>query len=97
MAESIWDTPYARSPLKICLTIFFAIVFIACSAVAFASSIWVIYMALYVGFKAQFSALRRVLGAISVSFGEHGLPQSLAFAEAAPREPAPMDWRAAVY
>ena len=36
----------------------FAMVFIVCSSVSFAASIWVIYMALYVGYKAQFSALQ---------------------------------------
>jgi len=46
----------------------FSVAFIASSAVSFSASIWVIYMSLYVGYKAQFSALQGKSGfAVSTS------------------------------
>ena len=36
----------------------FSIAFVLCAATAFASSIWVIYMSLYAGWRAQFFALQ---------------------------------------
>jgi len=46
----------------------FASAVMVCTGVAFAASIWVIYMALYVGYKAQFTALQGKSGrAVSVS------------------------------
>ena len=48
------DADFGETYVDIC----FSIAFIACTAASFGASIWVIYMALYVGYKAQFTALQ---------------------------------------
>ena len=57
LAPDVLDT-LKREADDTLVDILFAMVFVGCTAASFAASIWVIYMALYAGYKAQFTALQ---------------------------------------
>ena len=57
LQPQILDTLWSKDETSL-LQWMFSTAFVVCSAMAFASSIWVIYMSVYAGWRSQFSALQ---------------------------------------